>query len=486
MKAAQAYDYDTFRLPLIGSQLNREASSAKDQIFYNVMVDAIPVPLTDNKLVGEKMFLVKRGGFTASTTVVGGGGTGRGVYYWGLTGNTYSVIGNTLYSGSTALQTINSSTGTIVWTEDTGTNQVLLVGDGTQLWSIATNNTVTQITSANLPPTFAYPVSMDAYIFLLQPATDVIWNSDVDALTFTATSFLSKEMYPDNVVALARQLNYIVAFGTYSMEFFYDNANASGSPLTRNESIAIKVGCAAPYAVAQADNRMVWVAQSNNGNQSVWMCAGLSSAKVSTAFVDRIIFNEGSTLANATATICKHKGHTLYLLNLSTNNRTLVYDLDTNLWFDWSHNNSGVHNMLPYTYMTQGANGQILALHNTNGIIYQLAQNVYQDDLAPIYVEIVTRRLDFDETRQKRFLRVELIGDQQSTGTVTLDWSDDDYTTFGVVQPARTLDLTGTVTVRPMCKSIGRHRRPAFRLQHTSNGDFRAEALEFDYSMGSH
>ena len=466
------YGYETEQLPLLGNHTNRLASAAKDQVFYNVIADVVKSPVGESKTV----WLSKRGGFVADTTVIGGGGAGRGLYYWARTGKKYSVVANKLYSNTTAIQTLNTSTGKCWFEEATGTSDVLIISDGTDMYTISLSDVVTDITDADMPAGPISPVSLDGYVFIIKSGTDEIWNSDVDAPTaWTANSFLSAEMYPDNLVALSRHLNYIIAFGTFSTELFYDNENASGSPLRRTDSGATKVGLAARDSVAQADKRTLFVGQSNIGEPSVWMFDGLTPAPVSTEFIDKILVTEGSNLTNAVAWICRHKGHTLYILNL--NARTLAYDLDEKVWTDWSINSASTHAVLPFKYATQGANNVILVLHNTDGKIYKLDKDTFTDDAGAILVDIITARVNFKSLRRKRMFKVELMADKESSGTVTLQWSDDDYQTWS---NSRSLDLT----TRPYTKACGVFRRRAFRLQHSTNAAFRAQALEIDYSEG--
>lgn len=475
-KAAKTYDYDTVRIPLVGNHTNRLASAAKDQIFYNVIIDGLK-----NSMLGEKseprIFVNKRGAFTATTTVLEAGGAGRGIYYWARSGKTYSVIADKLYSDTSAIQTLNTSTGTCWFSEATGTSDVLIVGDGTDLYTVSTTDTVTDITDGDLPSTPITPISMDGYVFVAKSGTDEIYNSNVDAPTaWTSGDFITAEMYPDNVIAIARHVNYILVFGLFSTEIFFDEENASGSPIGRNESLSFKTGLAARDSVAQVDRRSLWVGQSNTGEASVWMLEGLEPKKVSNEFIDKILQNEGSNLTNAAAWICNHKGHTLYVLNL--NARSIVYDCDEKIWVDWSINSSGAHAVLPFKYATQGANEVIKVLHSTDGKIYTLDPATFQDTAGTILCHIITGKVDIGTAQQKRQFRLELIADKESSGSVAVDWSDDDY---GSWSTARTLDLT----TRPFTKAGGIFRRRAYRFKHTTNAAFRAEAFELDFSLST-
>lgn len=462
------------RIPLTGNMTNRLAAATKDQIFYNVIAETSKDEIAGTK----KTWINKRGGFTAETTVVGGGGEGRALYYWPATSKTYAIIGDKLYANTSSIKTLATSTGTCWITEyitSAGT-QRLIVGDGVDMYTVNTSDTVTEITDADMPSTQITPVFFDSYIFIIKASTPQIWNSNVDDPTaWSAIDFTSAEMYPDNLIALARQVNYLVGLGPYSIEFYYDAANATGSPVRRQDTISIKVGLAARESVSQVDKRIIFVGQVQTGDPSVWMIEGLQPHEIGNEYIRRILTNEGSSLANAKSWICTHRGHTLYILNLSS--RTIVYDCEDKFWVDWSTNSSSAHAVLPYNFGTQGANNKILVLHNTDGKIYRLDPAVHTDDAGAILVSITTDRIDLNTNNYKQQLGVTLLSDIQSSGSVTIDWSDDDYTTWS---SSRTLSLTSG---RAYTKAGGVFRRRAYRLQHSTNTAFRAEALELDYQL---
>lgn len=464
----------TERIPFTGDMSNRLAAASKDQVFYNVIPEVVKNEISDTK----KVWLNKRGGFNAEITVAAVGGVGRAIFYWSATGKVYSVIDNTLYANATSIKTLNTSTGTCWITEflNSAGTKTLIVCDGADMYSISTSDVSTEIVDADLPATQATPVFFDSYIFIVKPGTPNIYNSNVDDPTaWDPTNFLSAEQYSDNLTALLRQVNYVVAFGPYSVEFFFDAANASGSPLRRQESVSLKVGLAARDTLAQVDRRIFFVGQTQTGDPSIWMFEGLTATEISNEFIRKILVNEGSNLANATAWLCSHKGHTLYVLNL--NARTIVYDTGEKVWVDWSINSGGSHAVLPFKYATEGSNNKVLVLHNTDGKIYELDPALHTDDAGAILTTVITDRIDFNINNWKSQHGLALICDKQSSGTVTVDWSDDDYGTWS---SSRSLDLTAG---RAYTKAGGVFRRRAYRFQHTTNAPFRAETVELEYQL---
>jgi hypothetical protein len=63
---------------------------------------------------------------------------------------------------------------------------------------------------------------------------------------------------------------------------------------------------------------------------------------------------------------------------------------------------------------------------------------------------------------------------------LTLQWSDDDYSTF---TSGLTLNLADEL---PTVRRLGRFRRRAFKLTFTQNLPFRIKGLEVDINMGQH
>jgi hypothetical protein len=94
-------------------------------------------------------------------------------------------------------------------------------------------------------------------------------------------------------------------------------------------------------------------------------------------------------------------------------------------------------------------------------------------------MEIRTSKVDFGVDKRKFIRSITLVADEQSSGTVTLECSDDDYVTWRTLG---TFDLTNHKKRINACGSHVGGR--AYRLTHTENAPFRAEALEFEYDVG--
>lgn len=324
------------------------------------------------------------------------------------------------------------------------------------------------------------PVFIDGYVLL--PRDSDIYNCVLDEPNnWDASNFLTAEQFPDKVVALARQNNQVVVLGESSIEFFYDAANISGSPLSRNDSAIIQMGCAFPYAVYQQERTYLYVGQSESGGRAAWIVDGFTPKKISDEFIDRILDAETNPL-NVYGFGFRTMGHMFYLLNLPTLRKTLVYDVEEKLWHEWTSLVADVNVEFQYNYGADNHTGKMYLQHKSSGQIVYISPQIYQDISTPIHVEITTNKYDMDTYRRKFMSGFRLVGDRYTTATlnkITVYWSDDDYQTWS---NGKEIYLTDDY---PNFSRLGAFRRRAFKIVHQLNTAFRAESIEVDYTEGA-
>lgn len=465
----------TVRIPLIGSPTNRGSSFTVDQRFVNCFPEVVQNMVTEQ----NRVYLIKRDGTSLHSNPPGTTGEGRGIYSWN--GKLYSVIGNKLYSNTTAIQTLSTSTGAVGFDQFTAANDYLVLVDGTKGYYISTTDVVTEITDPQFPtPHLPYPVFMDGYLFL-QKTTGEIFNCDITDITaWQSTSYIEPESYPDGAVAICRQNNLLVSLGVNSVEFFYDAANAPpGSPLSRNQQAIIQYGCASGTSVAQEEGLVIFVAASATGEKFVVAVEGTKDTPISTEAINRILIGEGSNIADCWGFLTRQKGHLLYVLNLPSGGRTVVYDFNTKMWHEWSWYDGSTDSVFPMVDATEFQD-QAYFLHQANGKIYKASPTVYQDDSRALKVLVQTSRFDGETAKVKFMDRIEVIGDwQTTTSNLNVYWSDDDYKTW---TSARTVDLSS----RAYLYRCGSFRRRAFKLYSEANTPLRLNAIEAEVRVGVH
>jgi len=469
------------RLPLIGAYSNRSNDPDKDQRFVNAFPETRKVEQLDN----TRIYINKRPGLLEVANVTTDA-QGRGLVYF--SGFFYAIIGNTVYKVSTdgtsitSKITLPSSTGVcgIVSCNSSTLGDYIFICDGTVGWIVKSDHTTTQVTDSDFPtPHVPSPTFIDGYV-LLAKGSDV-YNCDVDnPLSWSPDQYLSAEMFPDPIKALARQNNQVVVLGEYSTEFFYDAANASGSPLSRNDAAVIQFGIAAPHSVYQNEQFCAWVSQSNSGGRGVWVLEGFKPRKVSDEYIDRILDAE-SDMSVVHGYGFRTMGHLFFLINLPTQHRTLVYDMDEKLWHEWTSWSSGrEHEVFLYNHVTDINTGSVYLLSSVHGDIYKLDPSTYQDETDPITVEIRTNKYDMDTYNRKFGSIVRVVGDRYSTSNaIDLSWTDDDYQTYPVIA---SIDLNDDY---PAYQRLGSFRRRAWKIKHALNKPLRLEALELVYDEGT-
>jgi len=465
------------RLPLLGSYTNRDSSGSKDQRFINIFPESRKVEAIES----TRIFLNKRPGLTLYKTIAAG--AGRGIIWF--RNKFYIAIGNKVYEDGatpTAVITLTAATGKLgmIIANSSTIGDYLFICDGTSGWVIDSAGVVTLISDVDFPtPHIPIPVFIDGYIILAK--TSDIYNCVLDTPTsWNSGEFISAEMFPDHVVALCRQNNQVVALGESSTEFFYDATNASGSPLTRNDSTAIQMGCAFPSALYQNEQSYIYVGQSDSGGRAIWQVTGFQPKKISDEFIDRILDAETDP-TNCVGFGLRTMGHLFFLVSLPTLNRTFVYDVDEKLWHEWSSNVASNHTMFDCSYMTDNHLGAAYLLHNTSGAIYKLDPTTYTDNGTAILCEITTNKYDMDTYKRKFMSCVLPVADSSPIGNyLTVRWSDDDYQTWSA---QKTITLTDDF---PSFARLGSFRRRAFNIRHSQPYALRLESLQVFYYEGDH
>jgi len=477
------------KLPLFGSYSNRGTDQDKDQRFLNCFPESRKVDQTDI----TKTWLIKRPGISLYKEFDPGNNEARGLIEFN--DKLYAVYGTDVYEDDPIG---GGGTPTVIFSMTTSTGPVglrlgnssiigdyLFICDGIDGWYIDTSSTVTQITDVDFPsPHVPTPVFLDGYI-VISKGSD-IYNCVVDdPSSWDATNFISAESFPDAIHCLARQNNQIVAFGSESTEFFYNAANASGSPFNRNEAALMQIGCAAPYAVTQTEKFCSFIGSSFSGGHAFWIMEGFQPKRVSDEFIDRLL-NAESDIVNTSGFCIRIVGHMFYVLNLPTINRTLVYDPEEKLWHEWSNNSN---DRFIIDYVADGDNGTFYGQIRTNGFIGYFDRTVGEDNIDLITSRTIpvifrTNRVDMDTTYRKRLHSLKLFMDQVpiNDSPIILTMSDNDYndivgnTTFLMYADADT---------PPVQYRLGDFRRRSFQFEYNSTEPgIRFEAMELSYTEG--
>jgi hypothetical protein len=412
--------------------------------------------------------------------------TGTGTY------NTYTVTVSSatgLYSGmyvtgtgigtNAQVQAVNGTTITLT---------VLNAGavSGTLTFSDNGSGAVLVASLSNFPsgPFVCGAVYIDGYVFV-GDTSNKIWNSNLgDPTTWDPLGYISFEQTSDNLVAISKHLNYLVAFGSKSIQMYYDAGNAVGSPLNIADSYTSEYGCANGDSVVSTSNTVIWVGNSQALGRSVYLMDGVIPHRVSTDNIDRHL--QASNMSQVTAYCYNYSGHLFYILTLHDLNQTLVYDLTTKEWYSWTQYammstgqpNAGTYQESYFrpTFYAQ-LNGSSYVLDDDTATLYQFSSSTYQDNGQPIYYRVVTKIEDNGTTKRKFYGRLEIVGDK-TNGTMLVSHTGNDYNTWST---ARSVNLNAT---RSQIYSCGADRRRAWQFLCTDNVPIRLQAAEIEFDIG--
>lgn len=424
----------------------------------------------------------------ASTDVIRGSfyDVDQNAFYW--------VVGNKLYNckpdvGITInlIQTINTSTGYCGFCSylKSDNTRYVCVSDGTDLWlHNYVAGTCVRVTDADFPtPHQPYPVYLDGYIFIIKTNTGDIYNSNVDdPFTWTAGDFITAEISSDYALRMVKAKNYLCVFGYNSVEYFYDGANVSGSPLSRNDSPFRGIGLVG--GLSTIGDTTFFVGQDSQQNIGVFTLNSFKIERISNEVVDRTIQpiaginNEKSQIAlNTDGYSISADGHNFYVL--VTGQTTWVYDIDEKFWYEWKGSTS-VGLKIEGVWQMNNGNAYVAITNQSNISIFSPA--IYQDFGANFTTRYTTEQVTADTAHYKGCNRVFLYCDQNSlsgTSNIQLSWSDNEWTQ---TDGTRNINVFST---NSYTKNLGRFRSRSFRLEYSDNYPLRMTALEVDINVGA-
>ena len=443
--------------------------------------DAKMVNCFAEKEEGESSAVVKRPGTEYWDTAVTGTAQGFFKYH----GIVYYIVNDNAY----VLQNPGSPTGIAIPVANAGqfftsidslnsTGNTLVQNQAGELF-VFDGSTFTKVTDSNYAgnvPQFGIAY-LDGVYYAMTAAGNVIGSAINDPTTWPALDFVGADPEFGQGVTVSRHLNYILAFYFMGLQVYWDaNAAPNGSGIALNPvlSASFRTGAFNAACVSEINDVTYFLANTPLYGRSVQMLNGLTLQKISDQYVERILNNPNLnfTSLHIWSFGIQLSGHSFYVLNLSSINVTLVYDITTGLWNTWSSVIDGVEQYFVgrgYT-SAEGANADFgdFIQDVSTGKPMLMSPTLYTDATGNINMTCVTPNYDWGTLNWKRFAVMQQIADTQTAGTtVNVSYSDDDYQTFST---PRQIDMS---TVRKQMRNCGSSRRRAWMLQFTGNTPMR-------------
>lgn len=438
---------------------------------------------------------------------------GRAIYYWSTNSTLYIVNNNTIYrnSYSTALgTTITAGTKKCKFLQ-LGSSLVLLNPDGNAGYTITTGHTVTAITGfpSTLTPGGAV---LNGYLYVMDE-DGTIYNSDLDdPTTITAGNTVNAEREEDGGVYLGKHHDHIVAFGDRTIEFFFDNANPTNSPLDRREGLSHNIGCADGYSVWEDGDLTIFIGNDLNNGIGVYALTNFTLKKISNGNLDSLITKsitvDGYSVQGSGISAQGHKFYLLTFYVVSTNvvaENTFVYDFTTNLWSEWE---TAVNSVMDFPVIdttirssqalryTEGifSNGDIFIVNNDLSPQDSVAASIYvssgyvvndyitetASDSSSITMQVRLGQISGDTNNNKFHDNLSILMNQTSSSqTLTVRAADDDNSTFATVGTIDTSDINRDI------RQLGAFRRRNIELEYAGSQQIYIEGVETQIRQGS-
>jgi hypothetical protein len=479
-------------VPLVAQPTNRAASSGKDSKMVNCIAEQM-ADGTVHVLQRPSIRWLGQSGYGV-TPIYGGSITfGNSSYLIsGIKFLAYSSPGAPYFTHTVSSSTYKGDRYAMVAVRQSivaGTphDQILMIGapggiNAAYLFQYNTN-TFTDIT-ASLGGQGLFlcgAVALDNSAYYMDQVGNVYGSNVADLSTWNPLNKIFIGGTQDFPVYLALQQNNIVAFKTNTIEFLYDAANTSGSPLARNESAHVGyMGCGSKTSIVDFGSKIVFQYHTKTNGRGFAIMENLTPRIISTPSIERLLTSNAVQAESVGVTAA---GHQYYIANLGTT--TVVYDLTEGLWYYWTMNGAQI---VFSGIFTDRVYGDCL-IDGTTGDQYQLELLASTDFLpttpvpsgeeVPFQCDIVTPRWDGNTQVKKQCSRMDIFADVNTGSTITIQFSDDDYNTWG---PTHTLDMSSAIPCVPNCGSF---RRRAFWLRKNDGKAFRIEKITMNVSQGA-
>lgn len=236
------------------------------------------------------------------------------------------------------------------------------------------------------------PQSVDWYI------TDLFDFSIIQALQFTPANTSE-----DYIVTTVSRSQEVWILKTNSAEVYYDTGNFD-FVFERRQTLIFRYGCAAPYSLVRIDNnKLVWLGRNEHSQIVVVEVEGYEARVISSEGVN-FAFDTYTTIHDALAFAYESQGHLFYVLTFPTEDRTWVYDFNTEMWHE---RRSQINNQVPSPLPTrQGRwrpncyaffDNKHIVGDFESGKLYEIDNTVFTENGTPITWERTAYHLHRDE-----------------------------------------------------------------------------------------
>lgn len=303
-------------------------------LFGDVLIDGFIETIPDRNIKVSR----KRPGLGTKKIDLGTNKPVDGIYWWngrkcGIAVSDGRVFKITNAAGTLTATQLTGATidkGTNVTFCETGSTltgfKLILAARGKIYYS--NDGVVLQaVADADAPTAVSHVAFLDQYILANKTGTGEFYFSAVgDYTDWSPTDFFSAEAKPDDLVALLTAYREIYLLGEQTIEVWYNDGVTPFSRVTM-----LEYGTLAPYSACFDGGDLYFL----NQEKKICRLVNGRTPQILSQSYDKFIQTHITTISDAKAYILSLEGKKWYVCNFPTENRTIVYDINENAWYEW-------------------------------------------------------------------------------------------------------------------------------------------------------
>jgi hypothetical protein len=413
-------------------------------------------------------------------------GVGRGVFI-SSKGQLFSVIGQVVYFINSAgvyftigqLLTIpgQAPPTTPVSFTDNGNTCVIVDGTANGYEITLSNFTFSQI----VDPTGTFVGATrtdyaDTFIAFNAPGTNEWYITLAGQVAFNILIQANKDSSPDPIQTLGFNLRQMWLLGLLRSEVWY-LSGAADFPYEEFPQTFIPYGCAAPYSLAQADDKLFWLSRNPQGQCIAVRTEGYSVVGISTRALE-YEWSNYATVSDCISYSYQQAGHTYIIYHFPTANTSWGYDLSTKQWHKRTSLDANGNENRELVSFSVFAYGNNIGQDWTTGQLYVIDEDNFTDNGQPIYFErSFPHTIDeMEELTAGLFIADFETGEMPNTGEgdpippqIGLSVSRDGGITYGYVRWKQMISAGHNRTI-VRWRNLGMARDFVFKLQWSFAG----------------
>jgi len=410
-------------------------------------------------------------------------------------------------SGTSVIDPSNADQGFVYF----GSNNVSTGAFNISSYNVPTGTFVATTTLAENIDSARGLVYLDSYMFAVGSLSallsgnanyNVIYNSSASGgyTVWNTTEYTDATIYPGEIYWLDKHHNHLVAFGSNSVEFFYDAGNGLGSPLSRQVLYAKNMGVwcppkvnfehRAPFVARDTDD-LYFIGKNDNSLYSVYKISNYQLTEVATQYVQDVLnyWASGSYTNIASVESIVLNSNTHIMITFVGSSTALCYYTQGDVW--WTMTTTDLYtnslttlrtNILHVNNPTTGTHRPyFITARNTNDG-YACVQSSDLESTISNSATYTSEVIDFGVNYWKHVARVDAVGDY-GANTLTLSYYNNPAYVNAVTCTTKSPSADGYQNA-VYWSNVIRARRFALALTMTGIGNAEHRAFDVQYNIG--